>query len=173
MVIPLPPIKSLVVWTATTGALVATLCCDAEDTWLVALYVTELEFIILEDVRHTFPTFYSIDLTMDQIIHSCLCVVVDECSNVRQWKMLRQKILLVGVAVGINIRLEGGDDVGILGGGNCFEKHGRAIAGGEVDLLFWPVGRNIACGADHIPRCRRLDPSRVVGGEPQGQTQEQ
>jgi hypothetical protein len=54
---------------------------------------------------------------------------------VRQ-KMLRQEILVVRVVVGINIRLEGGDDVGILGGGNCFEKHGHAIAGGEVDLHF-------------------------------------
>ena len=103
---------------------------------MVALYMTELEFIILEDVRHTVSTGYSIDLTIAQIVHSCLCIVVDECSNVSQAKMLRQEILVVGVAVGINIRLEGGDDVGILGGGNCFEKHGHAIAGGEVDLHF-------------------------------------
>ncbi len=40
------------------------------------------------------------------------------------------------MAVGINIRPEGGDNVGILGGGNCFEKHGRAILGVEEDLLF-------------------------------------
>ncbi len=32
--------------------------------------------------------------------------------------------------------MEGGDNVGILGGGNCFEKHGRAILGVEEDLLF-------------------------------------
>ncbi len=40
------------------------------------------------------------------------------------------------MVVGINIRPEGGDNVGILGGGNCFEKHGRAISGVEEDLLF-------------------------------------
>ncbi len=40
------------------------------------------------------------------------------------------------MAVEINIRLEGGDNVGILGGGNCFEKHGSAILGVEEDLLF-------------------------------------
>ncbi len=135
MVIPLLLIKSLAVWTATTCTSVATLC-DAEDTWSVALYVTELEFVILGNVRHTVPTGYSIDWTMAQIMHLCLCIVVDECSNVSQAKMLRQEILVVGVAVGINIRLEGGDNVDILRGGYCFEKRGRAIAGGEVDLLF-------------------------------------
>jgi hypothetical protein len=130
VVIPLPPIESSAVWTATTGTLVATLC-DAEDTWLVALNKTGLELIILKSIRHTVPTGYSINSTMAQIMH-CLCFVVNECSNVSQAKMPRQEKLIVGMAVGINIRLEGGEDVGILGGGNCFEKHGRAIAGGEV-----------------------------------------
>jgi hypothetical protein len=40
------------------------------------------------------------------------------------------------VAVGINIRPDGGDNDGIPGGGNCFEKHGRAILGVEEDSLF-------------------------------------
>ncbi len=40
------------------------------------------------------------------------------------------------MAVGINIRPEGGDNVSILEGGNCFEKHGCAILGAEEDLLF-------------------------------------
>ncbi len=40
------------------------------------------------------------------------------------------------MAVGINIRPEGGDNVSILGGGNCFEKHGSAISGVEEDLLL-------------------------------------
>jgi hypothetical protein len=40
------------------------------------------------------------------------------------------------VAVGINIRPEGGDNVGILRGGNCFEKHGCGILDVEEDLLF-------------------------------------
>jgi hypothetical protein len=54
----------------------------AEDTWLVALDVTELEFIIREDIRHTVPTSNSIDATMAQITYPCLGMVVNEHNNV-------------------------------------------------------------------------------------------
>jgi hypothetical protein len=69
------------VWTTATGTPVTTLL-HAEDTWLVALDVTELDFVIREEVRHTVPTSNSIDATMAQIMHPCLGMVVNEHSNV-------------------------------------------------------------------------------------------
>ncbi len=78
---PLPPIKSPMVWTMATVTPVTTLL-HAEDMWLVALDVTELEFSIREDVRHTVPTSDSIDATMAQITYPCLGMVVNEHSNV-------------------------------------------------------------------------------------------
>ncbi len=103
---------------------------------MVSLDVTELEFIIREDVGHTVLTGNSIDATKAQITCLCLCMVVNEHSNVSKLKILRQEVLVVGVALRVNIRLEGGDNVGILGGSDCFEEHGRAIAGVEEDLFF-------------------------------------
>ncbi len=81
MVKPLLPIKSLTVWTTATETPVTTLL-HAEDTWLVALDVTELEFVICKDVRHTVPTSNSIDARMAQITYPCLGMVVNEHSNV-------------------------------------------------------------------------------------------
>ena len=50
--------------------------------------------------------------------------------------MLRQEVFIIEVAVRVDIRLEGGDNVGIFRGGNGFEEHGRAIPGADEDLLF-------------------------------------
>jgi hypothetical protein len=78
---PLLPIKSPTVWTTATGTPVTTLL-HVEDTWLVVLDVTELEFVICKDVRHTVPISNSIDATIAQITYPCLGMVVDEHSNV-------------------------------------------------------------------------------------------
>ena len=100
--------------------------------------MTKLEIVLRNVVVHRVPTSNPINAALTQIMDMCLHIhiVIDECSNVSHAKILRQEILVVGVAVGVNIRLEGGDDVGIFGGGNCCEKHGRSIVVGEVDLFL-------------------------------------
>jgi hypothetical protein len=133
MVKPLSVIKSPAV--RTTATLVATLL-HSEDARLVALDVTELKLVIRENVSHTVPTSNSIDAMMTQVPHPCFGIVLNKHSNVRDTEVLRQEVLIVEVAVRVDIRLEGGDNVGILQGGNCFEEHGRAIPGVDEDLLF-------------------------------------
>ena len=73
---------------------------------------------------------------MSQVLYPFFGVVVNTHSNACDPKVLRQEILVVVMAIRINIRLEGGHNVGILGRGNCLEEHGCAIPGVDEDLLL-------------------------------------
>ncbi len=59
--------------------------------------MSELKFIIRENVNHTVPTSNSIDATMAQVLYPCFGVVVDNHSHVRNAEVLRQEVLIVVV----------------------------------------------------------------------------
>ena len=50
--------------------------------------------------------------------------------------ILWQEILILRVSVGVDIRLEGGDNVGVFRGRDGLEKHVGAVAPVEENLLF-------------------------------------
>jgi hypothetical protein len=58
--------------------------------------MTELKFVIRENVNHTVPTSNSINATMAQVLYPCFGIVADKHSNA---KVLRQEVLIVVVAV--------------------------------------------------------------------------
>jgi hypothetical protein len=88
MVLPTLKTLSLVGTTGTTtvhpttaGTMVVTLF-ESVDGRFIALNMTKLELVIVEYVVCTVPTGHTTDPRISHIVHTCLCIVVDERGNV-------------------------------------------------------------------------------------------
>ncbi len=99
----------------TTAGTVVTTLFELVDARFIALNMTELEFIIVKCILCTVPTGHTTDPRISHIVHMHLCIVVDERGYVSEAEMLWKKILGVQMLIGVDVQLEGGDNVSILG----------------------------------------------------------
>jgi hypothetical protein len=86
----------------TAGTVVATLF-ELVDARFIALNMTKLEFVIVECTVCTVPTSHTTDPRISHILHMRLCIVVDERGNVSEAEMLRKKILVVWMSIGVDV----------------------------------------------------------------------
>jgi hypothetical protein len=65
--------------------------------------MTKLEFVIVKYVLCTVPINHTTDPRISQVAHMRLCIVGDERGNVSEAEMLRKKILVVQMSIGVNV----------------------------------------------------------------------
>jgi hypothetical protein len=85
----------------TAGTVVATLF-ELVDARFIALNMTKLEFVIVKYIVCTVPTSHTIDPKMSHVVHTRLCIVVDEHGNVSEAEMLWKKILVIRMSIGFD-----------------------------------------------------------------------
>ncbi len=84
-------------------------------------------------------------------------VVVDSSGNTGESKVLGKVTILVWVGIHIHLRLEEGQDIGVIRGGNGTEEDGGAQASVEIGVLFGLEPKVQEVGA--LPRERRVTAS--------------
>jgi hypothetical protein len=86
----------------TAGTVVATLF-ESVDARFIALNMAKLEFVIVEYIICTVPTGHTTDPRMSHVVHTLLCIVVDEHGNISEAEMLWKKILVVWMSIGVDV----------------------------------------------------------------------